>query len=121
MRATQRRLALVQNTADESAVYLNGALRISYAAGCVWLAGEELRLTPMEYKLLCLLARNTGRVLTHKYILQTVWCSNFENDIGSLRVCMASLRKKLESSPGASQYIQTHIGIGYRMVKIEQD
>lgn len=121
LRVTQRRLALMQNVGKEQAVYQNGSLMIDYAAGCAWFAGEELRMTPMEYKLLCLLARNTGRVLTHKYILQTVWGSGFENDIGSLRVCMATLRKKLESAPSAPQYIQTHIGIGYRMVKIEQD
>ncbi len=96
-------------------------MKTDYAAGCAWLAGEELRMTPMEYKLLCLLARNTGRVLTHKYILQNVWGSSLENDIGSLRVFMATLRKKLESAPGAPRYIQTHIGIGYRMLKIEPE
>ena len=79
---------------------------------------EEIRLTPIEYKLLCLLAGNTGKVLTHKYILQNVWGSSMENDVGSLRVFMATLRKKLEKAPGAPQYIQTHIGIGYRMLKI---
>ncbi len=121
LRVTQRRLALMQNAGNEQAVYQNGSLKIDYAAGCAWLAGEELRMTPMEYKLLCLLARNTGRVLTHKYILQNVWGSNLDNDIGSLRVFMATLRKKLESAPGAPQYIQTHVGIGYRMLKIEQE
>ncbi len=119
LRVTQRRLALMQNAGNEQAVYQNGSLKIDYAAGCAWLAGEELRMTPMEYKLLCLLARNTGRVLTHKYILQNVWGSSLDNDIGSLRVFMATLRKKLESTPGAPQYIQTHVGIGYRMLKIE--
>ncbi len=118
LRVTQRRLALMQNMGNDQAIYQNGSLKIDYAAGCAWLAGEELRMTPMEYKLLCLLARNTGRVLTHKYILQNVWGSSLENDIGSLRVFMAMLRKKLESAPGAPRYIQTHIGIGYRMLKI---
>ena len=121
LRVTQRRLALMQSVSSEPAIYQNGTLKIDYAAGCAWFAEEELRMTPMEYKLLCLLARNTGRVLTHKYILQTVWGSSYENDIGSLRVLMATLRKKLESAPDAHQYIQTHIGIGYRMLKIEQD
>ncbi len=121
LRVTQRRLALMQNMGNDQAIYQNGSLKIDYAAGCAWLAGEELRMTPMEYKLLCLLARNTGRVLTHKYILQNVWGSSLENDIGSLRVFMATLRKKLESAPGAPRYIQTHIGIGYRMLKIEPE
>ena len=100
-------------------MYENGQLRIDYASGCAFLAGEELHLTPIEYKLLCLLAQNTGKVLTHKYITQSVWGSSWENDVVSLRVFMATLRKKLESAPGSAQYIQTHIGIGYRMLKIE--
>ena len=73
----------------------------------------------MEYKLLCLLAQNTGKVLTHKFILQNVWGNSLESDIGSLRVFMTTLRKKLEKTPGSPQYIQTHIGIGYRMLKGE--
>lgn len=119
LRVTQRRLALIQASTPQKAVYENGQLRIDYASGCAFLAGEELHLTPIEYKLLCLLAQNTGKVLTHKYITQSVWGSNWENDVVSLRVFMATLRKKLESAPGSAQYIQTHIGIGYRMLKIE--
>ena len=60
-------------------------------------------------------------MLTHKYITQNIWGGSWENNIGSLRVFMATLRKKLESGEGAPQYIQTHIGVGYRMVKLEQD
>ena len=119
LRVTQRRLALLQASSPQRAVYENGQLRIDYASGCAFLAGEELHLTPIEYKLLCLLAQNTGKVLTHKYITQSVWGSSWENDVVSLRVFMATLRKKLESAPGSAQYIQTHIGIGYRMLKIE--
>ncbi|MCI6004699.1 MAG: response regulator transcription factor [Blautia sp.] len=121
IRVTQRRLALMQNTAAQEAVFVNGQLRIDYAANCAFLGDEELHLTPIEYKLLCLLARNIGKVLTHKYITQSVWGSSWENDVASLRVFMATLRKKLESAPGSPQYIQTHIGIGYRMLKVETD
>lgn len=119
LRVTQRRLALMQNLGNEQALYQNGALKIDYSAGCAWMGQEELRMTPLEYKLLCLLARNTGRVLTHKYILQNVWGSSWEKDIGTLRVFMATLRKKLEKAPDSPQYIQTHIGVGYRMLKVE--
>ena len=80
---------------------------------------EELKLTPIEYKLLCLLAKNTGKVLTHTYITQNIWGRSWENDIASLRVYMVTLRKKLEAAPDAPRYIQTHIGIGYRMVKVD--
>lgn len=119
LRVVQRRLALMQNNLSQEAVYENGQLRIDYASGCAYLADQELSLTPMEYKLLCLLARNTGKVLTHKYILQNVWGSSLETDVGSLRVFMATLRKKLEQAPISHQYIQTHIGVGYRMMKME--
>lgn len=119
LRVTQRRLALMNGSGSQEAVYINGRLRIDYVSGCAYLNDEEMHLTPMEYRLLCLLAQNTGKVLTHKFITQSVWGSSWDNDVGSLRVFMATLRKKLERSPGAPQYIQTHIGIGYRMVKIE--
>ena len=119
LRVTQRRLALMKGVQAQQAVYENGALRIDYSSNCAYLSGEELRLTPMEYKLLCLLAQNTGKVLTHKFILQNVWGNSLESDIGSLRVFMTTLRKKLEKTPGSPQYIQTHIGMGYRMLKVE--
>lgn len=68
LRVTQRRLALMQGSEARDAVYQNGDLRIDYASGCAYFKDEELHLTPIEYKLLCLLAKNTGKVLTHKYI-----------------------------------------------------
>lgn len=118
LRVTTRRLALMAAGSRE-AVFVNGQLRIDYASGCVYLGEEEMHLTPMEYKLLCLLAQNVGKVLTHKFITQSVWGSSWEKDVGSLRVFMATLRRKLERAPGAPRYIQTHIGIGYRMVRVE--
>lgn len=118
LRVTQRRLAVSQNQQNTSSVFENGNLRIDYAAGCAYLSGEELHLTPIEYKLLCLLSRNVGKVLTHTFITQKIWGSSWDNDVASLRVFMASLRKKLESSPDSPQFIQTHIGVGYRMLKV---
>ena len=119
LRVTKRRLALMQSGDAQSSHYENGSLHIDYAAKCVYINEDELHLTPMEYKILCLLAKNTGKVLTHKYILQNVWGSSLENDVGTLRVFMATLRKKLEQTQNGVQYIQTHIGVGYRMVKVE--
>ena len=118
LRVTTRRLALMA-AGSRDAVFVNGQLRIDYASGCAYLGEEEMHLTPMEYRLLCLLAQNVGKVLTHKFITQSVWGSSWEKDVGSLRVFMATLRRKLERAPGAPQYIQTHIGIGYRMVRVE--
>ena len=117
LRATQRRLAYLA-AGNTDAVFRNGDLVIDYAAGRVYLAGQELKLTPIEYRLLCLLAQNVGKVLTHKYITQKIWGIGWENNIASLRVFMAILRKKLETSQDSPTYIQTHIGVGYRMLKL---
>ena len=119
LRVTQRRLAMMQKESPiESSVFTNGQLRVDYAAGCAYLDGEELHLTPIEYKLLCLLSKNVGKVLTHTFLTQHIWGSSWNNDIASLRVFMATLRKKIEKTPDSPQYIQTHIGVGYRMVKV---
>lgn len=104
----------------DAAVFVNGNLEINYAAGSARLDGEEIHLTPIEYKLLCLLAKNVGRVLTHDFILHEVW-GNYSNDIPALRVFMATLRKKIEKTPSQPKYIQTHIGVGYRMLRVGED
>ena len=118
LRVTQRRLASNRNE-GASSVFINGALRIDYAAGCAYLGAEELHLTPIEYKILCLLAANVGKVLTHTFITQKIWGAAWENNVASLRVFMATLRKKIEVAPDSPQYIQTHIGVGYRMMRVE--
>ena len=102
------------------AVFTNGELTIDYAAGCTYLAGQEVHLTPIEYKLLCLLAKNVGKVLTHNFILKEVWGSALPGDTPSLRVFMATLRKKIEPVPAQPKYIQTHVGVGYRMLRIAE-
>ena len=117
LRVALRRLDAGAST-EEEAVYENGDLRIDYRAGSATCRGEEIHLTPIEYKLLCLLARNTGKVLTHTYILREVWGTAFTSDIPSLRVFMATLRKKIEPDPSHPIYIQTHVGIGYRMMRV---
>ena len=118
LRVTQRRLSANRNESTSS-VFTNGALRIDYAAGCAYLGDEELHLTPIEYKILCLLAANVGKVLTHTFITQKIWGAAWENNVASLRVFMATLRKKIEATPDSPQYIQTHIGVGYRMMRVE--
>ena len=120
IRTTQRRLSFMSSemlTADS--VFENGKLRVDYAGGCAYLDGQELHLTPIEFKLLCLLSRNVGKVLTHTFITQNIWGQSWDSNMASLRVFMATLRKKLEPTPDSPQYIQTHIGVGYRMVRVE--
>ena len=121
LRVMQRRIALLKSDSEinEKSVYTNGRLKIDYAAGCAYIEDAELKLTPIEYKLLCLLSRNMGKVLTHTYITQQVWGRSSENDVASLRVFMATLRKKLEPYKNEVHYIQTHVGIRYRMLRIE--
>ena len=105
----------------ESSLYENGSLRIDYAAGCAYIGTDEIHLTPIEYRLLCLLAKNTGKVLTHNYILKEIWGNYSASEVGSLRVFMAMLRKKLQTGDDAQPYIQTHIGIGYRMLRQDKN
>lgn len=119
LRVTQRRLAIGNDGAVTETCFYNGRLKIDYVAGCAYIGEEELHLTPIEYKLLCLLSKNVGKVLTHTFITNKIWGSAWESDVASLRVFMATLRKKLEAKPDSPQYIQTHIGVGYRMVKVE--
>ena len=100
---------------ENSSVFINGSLIIDFAQGCVYVEEEEVHLTAIEYKLLCLLARNEGKVLTHNHIKKEIWLDDNGCDSQlSLRVFVTNLRKKLKSP----EYIKTHIGIGYRMVKI---
>lgn len=120
LRVALRRLRGRTTAAPES-VFQNGELRLDYAAGCVYLGQEEIHLTPNEYKLLCLLSRNVGRVLTHNYLLKEIWGSTLPGDTQSLRVFMATLRKKIETDSSNPRYIQTHVGIGYRMLRREED
>lgn len=121
LRVTLRRVQYdyIKNTQNDS-VFINGGLKIDYAAGCVWVDEKEIHLTPIEYKLLCLLAKNVGKVLTHNFILKEVWVNALPDDTPSLRVFMATLRKKIEKVPSNPKYIQTHIGVGYRMLRINE-
>ena len=118
LRVTFRRISMLQNAAGCS-VFTNGDLQIDFAAGCVSVDGQEVRLAPMEYKLLCLLANNVGKVLTHKTILQAVWGNSLVQSLPSLRVFMATLRKKLEAASPRCTCIRTHVGVGYRMSRVE--
>ena len=100
LRVSLRRVRYDSEKVDEAAsIYQNGGLKIDYAAGCTYQNGKEIHLTPIEYKLLCLLAQNTGKVLTHNYILNKIWSSALPSDTPSLRVFMATLRKKIEPDP----------------------
>ncbi|MEG0540849.1 MAG: response regulator transcription factor [Angelakisella sp.] len=118
LRVALRRLQFMRDAVgSDSTTFSNGRLKIDYAAGCAFIDNEEIHLSPIEYKLLCLMSRNVGKVLTHNSFLKEVWQNTLPSDTPSLRVYMATLRKKVEA-PLGQKLIQTHVGIGYRMLRV---
>jgi two-component system KDP operon response regulator KdpE len=93
-----------------------GNLEINYSKRLVFREGEPIHLTPIEYKILVLLSRNAGKVLTHDFIIREIW-GIYTDESHTLRVNMANIRRKLEANPGNPQYILTEMGVGYRMVE----
>ena len=121
IRVALRRVQFMQEQGGKNeSIFENGTLKIDFAAGCVFVADEEIHLSPIEYKLLCLLAHNVGKVLTHNLILKEIWQNTLPNDTPSLRVYMATLRHKVEP-PLGQKLIQTHVGIGYRMMRLTEE
>ncbi|MBI5069108.1 MAG: response regulator [Deltaproteobacteria bacterium] len=92
-----------------------GQLRIDQARHEVQLGGRDVKVTPIEFKLLLLLARNAGKVLTHRQILVEVWGPGQASQTHYVRVYMAELRRKLEEDPARPRLLLTEPGVGYRM------
>ncbi len=82
----------------------------------VMINDEQIHLTPIEYKIMALLCKYPGKVLTHNFIIHEIWGSAMGNETQSLRVFMASLRRKIEKTPAQPEYIYTEVGVGYRLV-----
>jgi two-component system KDP operon response regulator KdpE len=93
-----------------------GDLAIDLQRRTVVRGSEEVKLTRTQYEILRYLALNAGRVVTHAMILQHVWGPRYEEDVASLRVHVAHLRRKIESDPGRPRLILTELGVGYRFV-----
>lgn len=93
-----------------------GELVVDLAARRVIIAGREPHLTPHEFKLLSLLVKNAGKVLTHRQLLHEVWGPEYGDENHYVRVYMAQLRRKIESDPARPRYIRTEPGVGYRLV-----
>ena len=101
---------------NELSVFVVKDLKIDFDKRKVIILDEEIHLTPMEFKLIELMSKYAGRVLTHKYIVDEIWGNYFDNDSQSLRVFMANIRRKIEKDPAQPQYIITEVGVGYRLV-----
>jgi len=99
----------------EEPVFLAGGIMVDAIRRQVIRDGEEIHLTPTEYKLLATLVRQVGRVLTHRQLLQEVWGANYTGQTHYLRVYMAQLRHKLEADPTRPRLLITEPGIGYRL------
>jgi two-component system KDP operon response regulator KdpE len=102
------------NTEPESSIFMAGDLKVDFASRLVFRADSQVHLTPLEYKLLVVLVKNFGKVLTHRFLLREVWGPQDSQENHYLRVFVASLRRKLEADPARPRFILTEQGIGYR-------
>jgi len=114
MRAALRHRARIE-TGEETSAFETEGLRVDLAMRQVLVSGREVRLTPIEYRLLSTLARHAGRVLTHAFLLREVWGPGYTARNHYLRVYMAQLRHKLEANPARPRLLLTEPGVGYRL------
>lgn len=107
-----------RSAAGEPAVatFSTGSLRVDLARRQVFVDGEEVRLTPNEYKLLATLVEHAGKVLTHRQLLRAVWGPGYLTEVHYVRLYMAQLRHKLEADPARPRYLRTEPGVGYRLL-----
>lgn len=103
----------------QTGVYRAGELCIDFDRHLVQLEGQDVHLTQSEYKIVSLLTRYAGKVLTYDFIIREIWGEKATGDTQNLRANMAKIRRKLEKNPGKPQYIFTEVGVGYRMAEGE--
>ena len=103
-------------TGGAAPVFQVGELRVDQVKRQVHLGDEEIHLTPTEYRLLVVLCRNAGKVVTHRQLLKEVWGPDSVYENQYLRVYMGQLRRKIEKEPTRPRYLKTETGIGYRLV-----
>lgn len=101
--------------------YRCGDMILDFSKRLLTIEGKEVHLTPIEYKIVACLARNSGKVITYSSILSNVWGPYTDGDNKILRVNMANIRRKLEKDPAQPRYIFTEVGVGYRMAEDEEE
>lgn len=99
----------------QSGKFISGELTIDYDKHQVLIGGENAKLTVNEYKIVALLGKYAGKVMTYDFIIRELWGPKARTDNQILRVNMANIRRKIEKNPGQPQYIFTEVGVGYRM------
>ena len=115
VRVLERYISITPPIRTETVLDFDG-LTIDMEKRRVYANGNDIHLTPLEYKLLVILATNPGKVITHHQISRDVWGYREGSDAKSIRVCMASLRKKIKDTSETPKYIFTEIGVGYRFI-----
>lgn len=100
-------------------VYQAKDLVIDFEKRRVFLNGQDIHLTQVEYKIVSLLAKNAGKVMTYDSIIADIWGPYADDNNRILRVNMANIRRKIEANPGEPEYIFTELGVGYRMLEDE--
>lgn len=104
-----------------SGVFKTGGLTIDYDKYRVYIDGRDANLTQNEFKIVALLGKNAGKVLTYDYIIRQLWGPHAKTDNQILRVNMANIRRKIEDKPAEPKYIFTEVGVGYRMTEAKND
>jgi len=115
LRVALRHRATVGSGGAASAVFTSGELSVDLAGHIVRVGGREVRLTPTEFRLLAMLVRHAGKVVTHRHLLVEVWGPGSAENTHYLRVQMHGLRHKLEEMPARPRYLITEPGVGYRL------
>jgi len=111
------RHSIINNNPEENIdIFEVKDLVVNFNKRKVTIDNEYIHLTPIEYKIMALLCKYSGKVLTHNFIIKEIWGSTTASETQSLRVFMASLRRKIEKNPAEPQYIYTEVGVGYRLV-----
>ncbi|BDU21529.1 response regulator [Dyella sp. GSA-30] len=120
VRAQLRRASLAGDRSQASARVRFGDIEVNLATHEVWRRGEEVHLTPIEFRLLAALVRGQGRVLTHRQLLIDVWGPGYATRAHYVRVYMANLRLKLEDQPARPRHLVTELQVGYRLAGIAE-
>lgn len=106
------------NQPMEDKILQNGKIKADIEKHVITIHGDEIHFSPLEYQLVILFLKNIGKVLTYHVIIQELWGSGYGNDTQALRALMAGVRRKIEKNPAKPEYINTEIGVGYRMNEI---
>lgn len=114
------RTQLPSSMIANSGQFRTGELVVDYDKHCVFVRGENARLTQGEYRIVALLGKYAGKVLTYDFIIKELWGPKAKSDNQILRVNMANIRRKIEDNPADPRYIFTEMGVGYRMAEGEQ-